>query len=96
MRSLASRLIKLERIEAKVVRKPVVLVMGPLKRLPRDYTGEKHVVELNRRPSSTFPNSFDADFEERPGPGPRNRERTGKEIHLHFVPAPEPPVTRIL
>ena len=53
------------------------------------YVGEKHVVELNRRSSTRSPGSFEADFEERPGPGPRLRVEQN-EMHIYFVGSPEP------
>jgi hypothetical protein len=85
MRALAARLKRLEQIEARIVWKAPVLVMGNLRRLPRDYVGEKHVVELNRRPSNTWPGRFDCEFEERPGPEPRKPDQRVSEMRVYFV-----------
>jgi hypothetical protein len=85
VRALAARLKRLEQIETRIVWKPPVLVMGNLRRLPRDYIGEKHVVELNRRPSPVWPGSFNCEFEERPGPEPRKPDKLTSEMHVYFV-----------
>jgi len=93
MKAIAARLNRLEQIEARIAYKPPVLVMGNLRRLPRDYVGEKHVVELNRRPSQTWPGRFDCEFEERPGPEPRKQDKHNKpvyEMRVYFVSLYEP------
>jgi hypothetical protein len=43
--------------------------MGVLKRLPEDYVGARHVVVIERAPSSFFHTGL-CEFEERPGPPP--------------------------
>ena len=61
---------RLKRLELK--RKPVrrsVIQMGVIKRLPDDFTGEKHVVVSNPRLVDPFLEY--CDFEEQPGPAPR-------------------------
>ena len=43
--------------------------VGSLKKLPDDFVGERHVVVVKRRQTST-PNYESCEFEERPGPQP--------------------------
>ena len=67
MRSLASRLNRLERIEARASAfRRLVIQNGHMKTLPAEYKGERHVVTLSR--------VLDAnewfEWEERPGPAP--------------------------
>jgi hypothetical protein len=78
---LKSRLLRLERAEVKAaVGNPVFeAVSGPLKRLPRDYTGERHIEIMNRRPGRS-PNGDCCEFVERPGPEPPEPRETGSPI----------------
>ena len=66
--------------------------MGPLKKLPRDYTGEKHLEVVERCPC---PEQHYCRFEERPGPAPANaadfvhdRKSNIRLIDIHLVPSP--------
>ena len=47
--------------------------MGPLKRLPADYTGTRHIVIVSRGPGPG-PRSEWIEAEERPGPAPSDTE----------------------
>jgi hypothetical protein len=64
---LLSRLGRLE-IRNQEARQSVMQV-GSLKKLPDDFVGERHVVVVKRRQTST-PNYESCEFEERPGPEP--------------------------
>jgi hypothetical protein len=44
-----------------------VMQVGPLKKLPDDFVGERHVVVVKRQQAST-PGYESCEFEERPGP----------------------------
>ena len=69
MRSrLTSRLVRLERAEA-VSRWSVRIRCGHVKRLPREYTGERHLVVVKQLPPRS-PGHEWVEFEERPGPEP--------------------------
>jgi hypothetical protein len=61
---------RLQRLEAKAeANTSVMFRYGWLRRLPRDFTGEKHTVIVKREPS-TKSNVEWCEFEERPGPAP--------------------------
>jgi hypothetical protein len=82
---LKSRLVRLERAEAKVAaHKSFKLRLGDLKRLPRDYTGERHV-EIVRQLPSRSPIGKWFEFEERPGPAPPEPPSEERIIEVHFV-----------
>ncbi len=78
MRSrLTSRLVRLERAEA-VSRWSVRIRCGHVKRLPREYTGERHLVVVKQLP----PNSYGlelVEFEERPGLAPQRSSGPSNE-----------------
>jgi hypothetical protein len=58
---------------------------GNLKTLPKDYVGERHVVIVKREPAGASGNFEWCEFEERPGPAPRDaREDDGITIHLIY------------
>ncbi len=65
---LKSRLVRLERIEA-VSRLVIRIRIGAVKRLPREYTGERHLVVVKQLPPRS-PGHEWVEFEERPGPEP--------------------------
>jgi hypothetical protein len=65
---LVSRLKRLEG-RALVSSELFTLRFGPLRRLPREYVGERHVAILKQLPSET-PDREWYEFEERPGPSP--------------------------
>ena len=74
MRSLVARLERLEQREAQAQAcKNVRLLVGHLKQLPADYTGERHVAIVGKLPESP-PNADWYEFEERPGPEPAGSE----------------------
>ena len=59
---------RLERLEAQAqAARGEMIQIGPLKRLPADFIGDRHVVVARRYPSGT-PNWETCEFEERPGP----------------------------
>ena len=68
MRSLVSRLKRLERVERKLIRPRVVIQNGHMKTLPAEYKGERHVVTLSRVLDANGREWFE--WEERPGPAP--------------------------
>ena len=70
--ALLTRLARLES-RAAVVTHPVKLRFGKLRRLPRDYEGEKHVVVAKQLPKHG--DQEWAEFEEVPGPDPNPQER---------------------
>ena len=61
---------RLERLEAQTrqARRSIIKV-GRLKRLPDDYVGQRHVVDVDRE-APRAPNEETFEFEERPGPAP--------------------------
>ena len=79
--NLASRLRRLEtRQIADSERRPTVQ-FADVKRLPRSYVGERHLVQIDR------PGSERPAYEERPGPGP-DIETDPNTIVVFFVPSP--------
>ena len=70
--SLKSRV---ERLEAVLLAKePDTVCYGWLTHLPEDFTGERHVVTVKRKPTSS-PHALWCEFEERPGPAPPGSHR---------------------
>jgi hypothetical protein len=62
---------RLARIEAQTRQaKRSIFKVGRLKRLPDDYVGPRHVVDVDRN-AIRAPNEETYEFEERPGPAPR-------------------------
>jgi hypothetical protein len=79
--ALLNRLQRLEQMRAGGSR-PVELQFGYLKKLPPDYTGERHVVTLGRLLDGNY------QWEERPGPAPVEDEDYSKTIiRLNLVEA---------
>ena len=66
----AALLSRLQRLETRSggMQKPMRLMIGPLRRLPSDYKGERKVVITKREPTNESTRE-DCEFEERPGPG---------------------------
>ena len=95
MRSLASRLTRLEREARTSGPWRITVQYGNLKTLPDDYTGLRHVVAVRQIPPEELPaveraeNWFD--WEERPGPEPVSNA-TGPDdgllIHVCYVETP--------
>ncbi|MGO9242751.1 MAG: hypothetical protein ACLQBJ_18265 [Bryobacteraceae bacterium] len=74
---LKSRLVRLERIEA-ASRLVIRIRIGEVKRLPPEYTGERHLVVVKQLP----PNSYGlelVEFEERPGLAPQRSSGPSNE-----------------
>jgi hypothetical protein len=59
-------------LEARSASRPwrTIMRMGPLKQLPREYSGERHVVVVERCPCPDPKDHEYCRFEERPGPAP--------------------------
>jgi hypothetical protein len=87
----AGLLTRLERLECRVVAADhrIKLRFGDLKRLPREYTGERHVVIARYLPNKG--NEEWVEFEEVPGPDPNPPQRhlngSPKYLDVMFVEA---------
>jgi len=96
LRSLVSRLKRLERVERKLIRPRVVIQNGHMKTLPADYTGERHVVTLSCAPDENGRDFYE--WEERPGPGPptadnkRDDELVVRVVSVPCANRPMPPI----
>ena len=89
---LSTRLERLERRSERIaVNLCTTLRLGSLKKLPRDYVGERHVVVAKHLPPQS-PLGEWVEFEERPGPEPeQKRDATaGRVIDICFVSPEEP------
>ena len=64
MRSLLTRLKRLEHVQAAERWPQIELQIGYLKKLPPEYVGERHVVTVGQLPDGKY------QWEERPGPAP--------------------------
>ena len=85
MRSLLTRLKRLERVRAAQRLPQVDLQIGYVKKLPPEYTGERHVVTVGRLSDGKY------QWEERPGLAPANEEKEGNArriIRINLVPSP--------
>ena len=80
--ALLKRLQRLEEVRAAEPR-PLELQFGYLKKLPPDYTGERHVVTLGRLPDGNY------QWEERPGLAPANEDEDCSKtiIRINLVEA---------
>jgi hypothetical protein len=80
---LNSRLDRLERVEAQAAAiRSLQIRLGPIKKLPCDYTGERHIAIVKRLPPTSSIGE-QVEFEERPGPAPEQPE--GHIINVCFV-----------
>ena len=68
MRAALSRIKRLENVRAAERRPPVELQLGYVKELPREYTGERHIVTVGRDSDGHY------QWEERPGPAPARED----------------------
>jgi hypothetical protein len=69
MRSLLTRLKRLEQVRAAQCWPQIEVQIGQYaKKLPPEYTGERHVVTVGRLPDGKY------QWEERPGPAPANED----------------------
>jgi hypothetical protein len=68
---------RLEVLEARMapVVAPVFFRYGWLRGLPKDFTGERHVVSIKTTPTNS-PNFEWCEFEERSGPAPRGDDHS--------------------
>lgn len=82
---LKSRLVRLERAGARAAGyRPLKFRYGSLKRLPRDYTGERHdEITKSLGPDSSGREWFE--FEERPGPAPPQPPSAEHIINIEIV-----------
>ena len=72
---------RVKRLEARTkASEPPKLCTGYLTRLPEDFTGERHVVVVQR--DSTSPYEEWCEFEERPGPAAPGSDDGGLTIYL--------------
>jgi hypothetical protein len=88
MRTSRALLARLERLECRTATAGTIKVrFGDLRRLPPDYTGERHVVVARELPSQ-FGQDW-VEFEEVPGPDPTPPQEwkpgQHKRIDVHFV-----------
>ena len=80
---LNSRLDRLERVEAQAaVFRSFQIRLGHIKRLSREYSGERHIEIVKRLPPRSSIGEW-VEFEERPGPAPEQHE--GHIINVCFV-----------
>ena len=84
MSSPLTRLKRLENVRAPERLAPVELQIGYVKELPREYTGERHIVTVGRGPDDAY------QWEERPGPAPA-REGGGNTKTIIMVELVSPP-----
>lgn len=80
---LQSPLVRLERAGTTGAWGGIVFefLSGPIiKRLSREYRGERHLEVVNRRPES-LPGEDNCEFVERPGPEPQEPTTTRPRIH---------------
>jgi hypothetical protein len=81
MRSLLTRLKRLENVRAAERRPQVELQIGHyVKELPSEYTGERHVVTLGQLRDGRY------EWEERPGPARANEDDGDARTILRIIP----------
>jgi hypothetical protein len=68
MRSLLTRLKRLEQVQPAAHQPPVELQIGYLKKLPPEYNGERHIVTASRDADGRY------HWEERRGPEPAHED----------------------
>ncbi len=75
---------RLSLLEAKFapIANPVTYRYGWLTPLPKDYVGERQVVAVNVTPTS-LPHFKWCEFEERPGPAPRDEQDPSFTVYLN-------------
>jgi hypothetical protein len=76
---LRSRLARLEAQSRQAKRS--IFKVGRLKRLPDDYVGPRHVVDVDRN-AIRAPDEEEFEFEERPGPAPRGSRDDGMRVYV--------------
>ena len=88
---------RIGQLEARSASRPwrTIMRMGPLKKLPAEYRGDRHVVVGERCPCPDPKGHEYCRFEERPGPAPvgaADFERYGRQnvrlLDIHFVRSP--------
>jgi hypothetical protein len=84
MRSLLTRLKRLEHVRAAERLPQIEVQIGYLKRLPPEYVGERHVVTMGQLPDGKY------QWEERPGPAPAEEDADPRMIiRINLVEAKE-------
>ena len=84
MRSLLTRLKRLEHVQAAERWPQIELQIGYLKKLPPEYVGERHVVTVGRLADGKY------QWEERPGPAPAEEDADPRTIiRINLVEAKE-------
>ena len=81
MRALLTRIKRLETVHAIELQPRVEFQMGYLKKLPADYAGERHEVEVGRLQDGKYL------WEERPSPPPVSEASNRRIIKVIFVRA---------
>ena len=84
MTSLLTRLKRLENVRAAERLPPVELQIGYVRELPREYSGERHIVTVGRDSDGAY------QWEERPGPAPvrEDDDNTKTIIMVELVSPP--------
>ena len=97
MRSLVSRLARLERTESRA-RRRVIMRYGHVKSLPADYRGPRHIVAVRQIPPEELPPASRGqdwfELEERPGPEPPAEPRGPNDdivLQVCFIDSKGPP-----
>ena len=82
---LNSRLDRLERVQAQASSfRSFQIRLGHVKRLPRDYTGERHIEIVKRLPPMS-PIGEWVEFEERPGPAQPEPPSEERILNIYFI-----------
>ena len=82
--ALLKRVQRLEEVRV-VACNPPEFQVGYLKKLPADYTGERHIVTVGRDPDGTY------HWEERPGPEPDDKRSSIPPFRVVFTSPEEDP-----
>ena len=83
--ALLKRVQRLEEVRV-VACNPPEFQVGYLKKLPADYTGERHIVTVGRDPDGTY------HWEERRGPEPDDKRASIPPFRVVFTSPEEDPV----
>ena len=86
MRSLASRLARLERMEVRTSGRcgRIVQLGRVIKRLPADFVGPRHLVAVNQLPPDSGGHPW-FEWEERPEPAPAGDQNDERVLKVSFV-----------
>jgi hypothetical protein len=81
--ALLKRLKRLEEVQATEDLPPVEFQVGFVKKLPAEYTGDRHLVTVGRDPNGLY------HWEERPGPEPNKGKRNSVPPFRVVLASPE-------